>query len=316
MKDAPHRGVTHWLDRSSPDGTTLDLLRFDFRANPALRLEIYDQDEDDTHPGDNQAAGYYPRGVGQVTRHLNERGRGPVVAAWNGLFFATDFGTGDPHGTARHVAPVVLRGQVRYNVGNYRWTFGVRSGGKPRFDVLHLPGRAGLQQFEFAAAGAQCLVREGKPLKLRPFPRPGEPRAKRPVPCPPDEAGHIPEVDHIRTSRTSMAWSRDGRRFYLLIVRDPNHEISSVMALRRREPDAGGWSVADLQQFWLAQGAWGAVNIDGGNATQMVYRRPDTRYEMVLPSGQSADLRRAFPPSFTGAPEGGVLMYFYVRDGS
>jgi len=42
----PHPGVTHWIDRSSPDGTVLDLFDFDFQKNPHLRLELYDQDED------------------------------------------------------------------------------------------------------------------------------------------------------------------------------------------------------------------------------------------------------------------------------
>ncbi len=46
-QDTPHPGVTHWLDRSSPDGTVLDFFDFDLRANPHLRFEIYDQDQDD-----------------------------------------------------------------------------------------------------------------------------------------------------------------------------------------------------------------------------------------------------------------------------
>ena len=53
VQDTPHPGVTHWLDTSSPDGTMLDFFDFDFGKNPHLRFEIYDQDEDDTHPFDD-----------------------------------------------------------------------------------------------------------------------------------------------------------------------------------------------------------------------------------------------------------------------
>ncbi len=56
-----HRGVTHWLAKQS-DGTTLDLFRFDFTANPALRLELFDQDQDDEKPFDNEVK-YWKRGV-------------------------------------------------------------------------------------------------------------------------------------------------------------------------------------------------------------------------------------------------------------
>lgn len=77
VQDTLGPGVTHWLDRSSPDGTALDLFQFDFAANPHLRLELYDQDEDDAKPGDN-SVDYWPQGVGQATRHLNALGRGPV----------------------------------------------------------------------------------------------------------------------------------------------------------------------------------------------------------------------------------------------
>ena len=79
----PHHGVKHWIDRSSPDGTVVELFDFDFHRNPHLRLELFDQDEDDKTPFDNHTD-YWTRGVGQVTRHLNETGRGKVIAAWNG----------------------------------------------------------------------------------------------------------------------------------------------------------------------------------------------------------------------------------------
>lgn len=316
VKDSPHPGVTHWLDRSSSDGTVLDLFEFDFDANPNLRLELYDQDEDDATPF-NDEADYWHRSVGHVTRYLNEKGRGKVVAAWNGLFFGMDYTTGGPKGVGRHVAPVVLRGKVYFNVGNHRWTFGVKyENGKPVFKAMHLPDRATLaREYDFAAAGAQCLIRDGKPLKLQPFPNSNEEiKARGATSSTPDEAGHIRMVDHIRTSRTSMGWSQDNRRFYLLIVKEPDSETASGIALRRRVPLMGGWMLSDLQRFWQAKKVWGAVNVDGGEETQLTYLRPNGKYDMVPPRWGDLRMRLTFPPAFPNAPGGGALMYFYVRD--
>jgi len=308
-------GVTRWYDRSPADGTTLELFQFDFAANPRLRFELYDQDEDDAVPFDN-LADYFPFGVGHAVRHLNAKGRGKVVAAWNGLFFAYDFKSGGPRGMARHIGPVVLRGKVHHNVGNHRWTFGVKhEKGGPVFKALHLPDRPTMaKEFDFAAVGAQCLVREGRPLRLQPYPGPENRPVPQPVPSTPDEAGHIPLVDHMRTSRTSMAWSREGRQLYLLVVNEPDHELGSKLAVKRHQEASGGWMVSDLQRFWLAFGAWGAVNSDGGAVTQLAYLRRDGKYEMLPPRIVSPNGRREFGPDFEGAPEGGTLMYFFVRE--
>src|SRR5690348_7539923 len=65
------KGVTRWFAQSD-DGTSVELFRFDFKANPRLAFKIYDQDEDDSSPGDN-TVDYFPRSVGHVTSHLNEK---------------------------------------------------------------------------------------------------------------------------------------------------------------------------------------------------------------------------------------------------
>ncbi|HVF09180.1 MAG TPA: hypothetical protein VNA16_00135, partial [Abditibacteriaceae bacterium] len=108
QQSTPHPGVTHWLARSA-DGTMLDLLRFDFKANPNLRLELYSQDEDDEKPFDNVVK-FWRLGVGQATRHLSKRqysSSGKIVAAWNGPFFGYYRSAPIPDETAFHVAPVV-----------------------------------------------------------------------------------------------------------------------------------------------------------------------------------------------------------------
>jgi hypothetical protein len=312
-RDEPHPGVIHSFARAA-DGTELDLLEFDFAANPGLRLELYDQDEDDAYPFDNGVK-YWARGVGGAVAHLQQQRRGPVVAAWNGLFFAAQGGWG-PEGTGRHVAPVVLNGEPRYNVGNHRWTFGVQYGGGTRqFKTLHLPDRKQLrEEFTFGAAGAQCLLREGQPLRLEPFPGERDEIKRTPVPSTPQEAGHIPVVDHVKTSRTSMAWSRENDRLSLLIVTELDHEAAGNVALRRGEPQVGGWSVADLQRFWQAYGAWGAVNIDGGAVTQLAYRGRTGGYTVLPPRWAGSNARITLPADLAGAPAGGTLMYFYIRD--
>lgn len=312
--ETPHPGVTHWVDRSSTDGTVLHLYDFDFAANPRLRLELYDQDEDDAVPFDGKAA-FWATGVGQATRHLNEKGRGPVVAIWNGLFFTADkWGRRD--GLAGHVAPVVLDGKVYYNVSKIRWTFGVHYvENQPQFKVLHCPDRKTMEaEFTFAAAAAQCLIRDGAPLKLQPYPAPNDKPLPQPVPSTPEEAGHIPLVDHIKTSRTSMGWSKDHDHLYVLIVQEPGQEGESIQAFLKRQPVKGGWMVSDLQRFWQALGVWGAVNIDGGYVTQLAGLRKDGNYDMLPPCWVATDHLRTYPPTFAKAPEGGTLMYFFVRE--
>lgn len=312
VKESLYLGVTHWHVRSDFDGTKLDLLEFDFGVNPSLRLELYDQDEDDDVPFDNKAK-FWHRGIGHVICHLNQTERGKVIAAWNGLFFGYD----RKKNFAWHIAPIVLRGKVYYrNVGNHRWTFGVKyDNGKPIFKVLHLPNYEMLaREFTFAAGGAQCLVKDGKPLKLKPFHKsPDEPKGQ-PVPSNPDEAGHIPTVDHIKTSRTSMGWTRDNRKLYLLIVKEPDREPISALAFKFHIPLMGGWSIADLQRFWLSVKVWGAVNIDGGDVTQMAFLRENGRYEVVAPRWSTFKARLRVNPCLDNEPKGGALMYFYVTD--
>ena len=150
-----HQGVTHWQTIAS-DRTRLELLKFDFGANPRLRLELFDQDQDDEKPFDNRAR-FWRAAVGQMTRQLNQNGKGPVLAAWNGLFFGAD--QNNENGLAEHVAPGALNGKTYYNAGSHRWTFGVKyHQAKPIFKTLHLPDRQTLtREFDWAAGAAQCL---------------------------------------------------------------------------------------------------------------------------------------------------------------
>src|SRR5207248_1879584 len=123
-------------------------------------FEIYDQDEDDATPFDDKAD-YYAQGVGTIVKHLTDAKHRRAVAAWNGLFFAYSRPGGGPGVIAHHIGPVVLGGDARYNVGNHRWTFGVKvRGERSTFEARYLPRFAELPgEFDFGASGAQMLIR-------------------------------------------------------------------------------------------------------------------------------------------------------------
>ena len=323
-----HRGIKRW-QTAQPDGTLVELLEFDFKANPHLRWEIADQDADDKVPFDNSTP-FQARSVSLMARGLNQRfartGEGRVVAAWNGAFFGYDRKANPV--TAFHVAPVVLRGKPYYTRINRRWTFGVRSGagvrsgvGLPQWKVVYLPPVATLgQQFDWAASGVQCLILNGKPLKVQSYPIPGATPLPQPYPSSPREAGHIPVFDHMRTSRASLAWNRGSDTLWLLFVKEPDSENGSGLGLKRGAdwPGAtvtGGWLTSDVQRFWLACGAWCAINSDAGGVAQLLTARPDGRYDLIAGgagirrSVLGADLKTAVPSGFDSS-----IMYFYVRD--
>ena len=317
-------GVTQ-SSKVSSDGTMLDLFDFDFGANPRLRWEIFDQDEDDAKPLDNRVE-YWNRNVAQMARQLDgAKHRGAVIAAWNGAFFGYDNKTASAD--AFHVSPVVLRGKVLFNTAQHRWTFGVKNTPTgPVWKTFFKPNRATMErEFDYAAGSVQCLIKDGKPLKVEPFPPVGGAFKEQPVPSTDKEAGHIPYFDHMKTCRASIGWSRDNKHLYFLAVKEPDGEGASSVALSfavRGQPIpkdtslSGGWSVADVSQFWQSKGVWGAINSDAGGVMQWIARRPNnTGWEMVPAHQSSNQMRVQVAPEGSGAPQGGgAIMYFFVRE--
>lgn len=198
------------------------------------------------------------------------------------------------------------------------WAVGVKyQQSRPRFKVLRLPAfRTFASEYDFAAEGASCLILEGRPLLLRPFPKLNEDPFPPSKPPTPNEAGFVRKVDHIRISRTSMAWSKDNRHFYLLIVKEPDAEAPSIVAFRNNLPLMGGWTVADEQRFWQQFGAWCAVNLDGGDVTQLTALRSDGRYDLVPARWGDGRMRAILSSDCARAPSGGSMMYFFIRDTS
>ena len=310
----PTRGVTHWIDESSGDGTVCELIEFDFAANPNLRFEMFDQDGDDKNPWDNHCL-YWPRGAAQMTRQLNARNR-RVVALWNGSFFGYHGGSKWANKDAFHVAPVVIDGKVHDFGANHRWSFGVQyRDGKPRFSTFHLPSKQTLKaNCDFASGGVQCLIRDGKPLALRAY---GLPTLAQPVKSTPAQAGHIPYFDWMKSSRASIGWNRQNSKLWLLFVKEGDSEGASIAALRLGGGALGfqlkgGWSVADVQRFWQSKNVWGAINSDAGDVAQLSVLRPDGNYDLVPSRQTSSQMRLNFDANFDGAPAGGALMYFSV----
>jgi hypothetical protein len=185
-----------------------------------------------------------------------------------------------------------------------------------------LPARAVLEkEFNFAAGSVQCLLLNGKALKVEPFPRNNQLVPKPPIASTASDAGHIPLFDHMKSCRVSWAWTNDHRHFYLLLVQEPDTEGASILALLRGVPPGaaagkGGWMVSDAQRFWQALGVPNAVNSDAGGAAQLTYRLPDGNYELVAPRAGANPRRLVFTPEFANAPPGGALMYFYIREAS
>lgn len=299
------KGFRHWNAKGS-DGCSLDLIEFDFKENPNLRFSIYDQDQDDAEPFDNRTD-YFPRGVGRIVGHLNRKEK--VLAAWNGLFFGYDRGPDSPpKGWANHIGPVVLNGKPYFNVGRHRWTFGVKDG---RFKAAFKPDLKQLaRQFDFAADGAQLLIQGGKSLRIQPF---QDSIDKKRVEDTAGDVGAIPIVDWMKTSRTSMAWSEDGRYFWVLVVVEADHEVGSKLATKYGKVDPSGWTLMDLQMFWEKRGAWGAINSDGGVVTQLALRLPDPSYE-VIAAQQSGRPGRKAETDLSRTPDGGSLLTFYVHE--
>jgi hypothetical protein len=324
-------GVRQWRSKTG-DGTELLLHRFDFGANGRLRFSIADNDADDEKPGDNRVQ-YWPRGVGQITKQLNanwqaeerkrpvaEQARAPrqVLAAVNGAFFGYADAERGPGGQAFHVGPVVLDGKVFFNGANHRWTFGTQVlAGREVFAVEHLPSRKQLEKFRWAAGSVQCLVKDGAPLKLEPFPRSRSDFKKQPVPSTPIEAGHVPVFDHMKTCRVSLAWSRDSRMLWLLVVKEPDIEAGSAVALKRGLPIGGGWTVPDVQRFWLSlrgvekDGVWCAVNSDAGDVAQLVWKS-GAGYKMIPPRWADGRMGFSLKSDFSNAPQGGPIMAFVI----
>ncbi|BCM90096.1 hypothetical protein IAD21_01947 [Abditibacteriota bacterium] len=322
-----YRGVSHWTS-TLRDGTTLDLLLFDWKANPRLRLGIWDADLESS-PDKKRPLNRFPywnNGFASQAAKMNARGN--LIAAWNAGFFGLLNEKPRANDRAFHLSPVVVRGRAFYRGANHRWTWGAQTrGGLPPFKLEHEPNFAHLgRDFDSAAGTLQALMINGKPLELRAYPWFGEKPQTPPIPSTPSEAGHIPTLDWMHTSRTSAGWNKSGQ-LWVLIVKEPDGEEPSRALVGRRERGRGGWTLADEQRFWLSmrdqKGVENAIGFDGGDVAQATWRQPNENFQVLapriaIPYPQKATLRLQTDSEFQSASvralHGSSLSYFMVRE--
>lgn len=324
-----HRGISHWTSTLN-DGTTLDLLFFDWKANPRLRLGLWDADlessPDKTRPRNRFA--YWNNGFASQATKMNARG--DLLAAWNAGFFGLLNKKPRANDRSFHVSPVVVNGRALYNGVNRRWTWGAQMrGGTPTFKLEHEPKFADLSRdFDCASGSLQALMIDGRPLQLRPYLWFGQKSQTPPIASTPAEAGHVPPLDWMHTSRTSVGWNDKGQ-LWVLVVKEPDGEEPSRALVERHERGRGGWTLADEQRFWLSMheksGVQSAVGLDGGDVAQAAWRQTNSNFTVLapritLPHSQKATLRLQTDPKFQSpevrALRGSSLSYFVVREAS
>lgn len=276
------------------DGTIVRLLTFDFVAAPDLRIGLYDCDSDDAHPFDDSNTTY----LGIPALSVFERRSPRSLCVTNAGFFAwTEKGR-----IGRHVAPVVVNGRAHYSRLNapQRWTFGWKtSNGRPLFRLLQAtPSEKLASLFDNALGHVRPLVVNGEALKLGPG------------------AG----VTTMKCSRTSLGWSSDSSRLYLLIIRDPDGERASIDAWKNRRKQVGGWDLLQVQRFWLKVGVPQALALDGGDSTQLVFRSPvgtecvgSARFSRTLAYLRSRPVRVWIPILPLRHSDTGVMNYIRIE---
>ncbi len=298
-------GVTAQTEPSSKDGTTVHFLTFDLKQNPTLKMRLYDVDSDDFTPGDDSTLVWLGRSVesalGRLRKRSAEQGR-DVLCIFNAGFF--NLGTETGH-VGSHVAPIAVDGKVYYNVWPVEkpgWTFGIRnSSNRQYFDVIKgISSRRIERNFDIAIAHVRPLRLDGRSVPLQ---------------------GDLGVTD-LKCSRTSIGWSNDSSKFYLLIVRDPDGEKAGVQQMERKQSQTGGWNVADVQEFWEQKKVPNAVLLDGGDSTQVAYRVPFGKYttagsgyllSMTVGYWNERPLRFFVPMLPSQQSRNGVMNYLYIE---
>jgi hypothetical protein len=305
------RGMQIRSESPMPDGTTVRLLSFDFVTEPQLRLRLYDADSDDASPGDDINTTWLGQGLDFVLDKLRPRAHQnhrEVLCLFNGGFFG-----GYSPWVGHHEAPIVVDGVPLYNTNilkskwpDQSWVFGVSyndaTAGRPQFHLRESVSWKQLsQEFQTAISGVRPLRVNGKSLPLAPG------------------IG----ATGLRCSRTSLGWTADSRHLFLLIVRDADGEAASNRQRRNGQEQTGGWDVVQVQQFWERRGIPHAILLDGGESTQLAYRRRPDDYVYVTSVGYHLSRTlgywrqrplRVFVPMLPAAQShGGVLNYLTIE---
>jgi Phosphodiester glycosidase len=306
LSDDPVRGFR--LERLGPAGdqTEVYLLSFDYEKQNDFAVHLYDCDSDDAKPYDDVNTSFMGQSLKALINKLEYRTRSAhrqLLGTINGGFFGES-----GFSVAHHEEPVVENGRVLYNVDLLQpkeqgWFFAINSSarvlaGSPRFSMLPSIPWDGLGNYQTVLGGVRPLRFEGNSVLLKPG------------------AG----ATTLKCSRTSVGWSADGKKFYILIVHDPDSEGASQFQRKMHWPHAGGWDVRDVHKFWEKEDVPFALLFDGGESTQLAYRQ-DQGFQYV-PSGYEYSYTLGYlfqRPLLVNLPilppsEGhrGVLNYLYV----
>ena len=301
-------GATLRVFPPTNDGTTVRLLAFDLSQNPDFTFAIYDADSDDARPFDDKNTSWLGQSLHRVLDKVQNRAgaNNDVLCLVNGGFFGAE-----NRWTATHEAPLVLDGKPLYpnRVLERDWpeqagslAISIRNN-RTQFRFLRSATPEKLRDFQTVLGGVRGLILDGKVQNLKP-----------------GMGG-----TRLRCSRTSVGWTADSRHFFVLSVRDMDGERASLNQRAQEKlgigTPSGGWNVAQVQQFWQKMNVPNAVLFDGGESTQLAYRKNDGNNVFISSAYQLSRTfgywrgrpLRAFLPILPPSPNrGGVLNYFYV----
>lgn len=297
------------VERQGPkeDQTTVYLQTFDFQKQNEFVVGVYDCDSDDSTPYDDSNTSYLGQSLEGLVYKLGrqaEAAHRQLLCMINGGFFGES-----GFSVAHHEEPIVQNDRVLYNVDLLRprdqgYFFAVNSptsvlAGQPRFSMLSSIPWNKLGNYQTVLGGVRPLRINGNSVSLKPG------------------AG----ATTLQCSRTSVGWSADGDKFYILIAYDTDSEAASQFQRKMHWPHASGWDVRDVQKFWEQKGIPFAVLFDGGESTQLAYHRTKndfcyflSGYEYSYTVGYLFQRPLLFtlpilPPSVAHR---GVLNYLYV----
>ena len=299
------------VERRGPesDQTVVYALTFDFEQQKRLTVGLYDCDSDDSKPFDDSNTSF----MGQSLEGLVNKLSYQANAAHRQLLCTINGGFFDESGisVARHEEPIVHDGRVLYDVDLLRpkdqaWFFAINSetsvlAGQPRFSARPSIPWSALGTYQTVLGGVRPLRLGGNSLPLKPG------------------AG----ATTLKCSRTSVGWSADGKKFYVLVVYDTDSEAASQLQRKKHWFHAGGWDVRDVQQFWEDRKVPFALLFDGGESTQLAYREGDDRFRYLFSGYQYSytlgyfferPLLFSLPILPPGEGHRGVLNYLYVAE--
>ena len=132
---------------------------------------------------------------------------------------------------------------------------------QPRFALLPSLDFSKPETYRMVLGGVRPLRVDGQSVPLKPGALGGQPCAVRELPS-----------DGLRTAT---------RFTFSLVLDDADSEGQKQMRRKNDWPQPGGWDVNEVQKFWEQRQVPFAVLFDGGESTQLAFRRPDGGYHYV-----------------------------------